>query len=369
MVQESQFLHQFLHHAVGGRRAAQIERLNPTSGLGNRTGRHTVDRRQRDCTDMTNNDPARTGNAGEYFVGVVVEHDLQWIYRLQIKNDYGIDAHIETTRGRDALGRLIGLQIKTGPKWFKEPVEDGWTFRPEPRHVKYWLNHSLPVLVVLVDLEKKAAWWARVSEDAVESTRKGLKMVVPSDQLLGAKSVPALESLADADPYVLKLRALQTSRSLMELLADGGTITVEVEEWVNKTSGRAEVKLVAMDDSGDVVATRLWPWVIRPFADYAAELPRLFPWADLAVDEETYEEALRDEYQLECGIWDKEDARYYYTADYSGWLSGQLTAGLRPYEVGAEVAHWKVALQLNDLGRAFLALDDLLVDESIWPLG
>ena len=42
------------------------------------------------------------------------------IFREQPVSDYGIDAHIEIENNGKATGRLIAVQIKSGPTCFKE---------------------------------------------------------------------------------------------------------------------------------------------------------------------------------------------------------------------------------------------------------
>ena len=39
--------------------------------------------------------------------------------------------------------------------------------------------------------------------------------------------------------------------------------------------------------------------------------------------------------------------------------------GLRPYEEDGEIAHWRLELQLNELGRAFVTLDDYLSGQLV----
>lgn len=69
----------------------------------------------------------------------------------------------------------------------------------------------------------------------------------------------------------------------------------------NRTSGRASLVLTALDEDGQVVTKREWPWIILPCANHEVEPPRMFPWATLSSNEE----ADQGEYEAECGIWDK----------------------------------------------------------------
>jgi hypothetical protein len=41
-----------------------------------------------------------------------------WLFREQLTDDYGIDAQVEIADGHNALGALIGIQIKSGSSYF-----------------------------------------------------------------------------------------------------------------------------------------------------------------------------------------------------------------------------------------------------------
>ena len=120
-----------------------------------------------------------TGDIGVALVQVIVGDQLGWIVRPQLHADRGIDAHIEVIQDDKATGRLLALQIKSGESWFSDSTSDEIVFRPKAKHVKYWLGHSLPVAVVLVDVKEKSAYWQLVTKETVTSTGKGWKMTIP----------------------------------------------------------------------------------------------------------------------------------------------------------------------------------------------
>ena len=64
---------------------------------------------------------------------LVVVKTLGWIFREQPTEDFGIDAHVEIVDEEVVTGRLLALQIKSGPSFFEEAADGGWWFRPEPR--------------------------------------------------------------------------------------------------------------------------------------------------------------------------------------------------------------------------------------------
>ena len=64
--------------------------------------------------------------------------------------------------------------------------------------------------------------------------------------------------------------------------------------------------------------------------------------------------------ELECGVWDSEEGGYImHTKSFSEWFEPG-PSGLRPYDEDGEVAHWRLELTLNDIGRAFLQLNRYL---------
>lgn len=102
---------------------------------------------------------AKAASVGVTLTKLAVEKALGWLFREQLTEDYGIDAHVEIVEGEAVSGKLLALQIKSGPSWFSQPGPGGWWFRPDADHVQYWTNHSLPVAVVLVHPGTERCHW------------------------------------------------------------------------------------------------------------------------------------------------------------------------------------------------------------------
>src|SRR5690242_17784696 len=105
-----------------------------------------------------------------------------WFFREQHVHDWGIDGHVEIVRDGRPTGELIALQIKSGKSFFVEEDEKTVTFRPDVKNVEYWLKHSMPVVVVLYNPDTDKSYWEHISKEIVESTGKGLKVIVPKSQ-------------------------------------------------------------------------------------------------------------------------------------------------------------------------------------------
>nr|WP_281220876.1 DUF4365 domain-containing protein [Nocardia salmonicida] len=143
---------------------------------------------------------ATTGRAGVHQVGFTIESDLNWIFREQSIEDYGIDAHIEIVAGESPTGKLLAIQIKSGASVFDSPTDSGWWYYLKPDHVEYWMKHSLPVAIVLADVDNRSAYWELVDSDSLQRTSgKGWKILVPRSNVLDTDSRLRLAEAAKAD--------------------------------------------------------------------------------------------------------------------------------------------------------------------------
>ena len=121
---------------------------------------------------------------------------LGWFFREQFLMDYGIDAQAEVVADDDLVtGQLLAMQIKGGKSWFDEATDDGWTFRSNSNHLAYWLGHSLPVVVVIVD-DDGNAFWEQVTPSTVRETPKGFALEIPRGQPLDATARDKLLAVA-----------------------------------------------------------------------------------------------------------------------------------------------------------------------------
>jgi tetratricopeptide (TPR) repeat protein len=110
-------------------------------------------------------------------------------FREQLTSDFGVDAHVEIKRDGHPTGRLIGLQLKTGKSHFGDESDDGWKFRPEKKHIPYWVGHSLPMYVLLVDKTSQTIYWQELSTRTLElGPRGGIYVLVPKAQTLPTAS-------------------------------------------------------------------------------------------------------------------------------------------------------------------------------------
>lgn len=138
---------------------------------------------------------------GVYSVAKIFSENLGWIFREQPISDFGIDGFVEIAKNssnlRDKIptGRLIGVQIKSGKSFFKESDNDHFIFRGIKKHLSYWLNHSIPVIIVLYDKETNSGYWESVNQSTVRLTNKSFKIEIPKKNLLEKNSRQLLTSI------------------------------------------------------------------------------------------------------------------------------------------------------------------------------
>ena len=147
--------------------------------------------------------------------------------------------------------------------------------------MRYWTNHSLPVIVVLYHPDSKRCHWQLVNaRTLVETTRGGWKVLVPEEQVLDKNARGILREAAGGDPYVLRIRELQLAATLDEVASEDNRLVVDIEEWINKTSGRGTIALgVDKEDGEDPTPLASWG-VFLGLSGYAEAVPKLFAWAD-----------------------------------------------------------------------------------------
>ena len=305
----------------------------------------------------------QTDRIGVYHIGELVNKQFGWIFREQPTDDYGIDAIIETAGEKHPTGQMIGVQIKTGKSYFSEQKADCVVFRFDKGHADYWLNHSLPVIIVLYDQEEDLCIWERVTkEDICPVSETSYKIVIPLNHIFSSEAKEELTLIAEnPTPYEQKYNKLLVAKPWMDELVKGNTLILEAEHWVNKSSGRGSLAIhVTNDETGEETSLVEWPFLMFPGIYYEDLFPQLFPWADFSVDSDFYEEYDRANFYESCCVYDEEDSVYLpRDCSWEEWKSS--LPEIRPYETACcEVDAYRLILTLNDIGRAFCTLEDYM---------
>jgi len=74
-----------------------------------------------------------------------------------------VDSHIETADANGlATGRNIAVQIKSGASYIKQNEKGDLVHYTDEKHILYWAQHSLPVILIIFDPQTETAWWCDV---------------------------------------------------------------------------------------------------------------------------------------------------------------------------------------------------------------
>ncbi|MGB5685403.1 MAG: DUF4365 domain-containing protein, partial [Candidatus Electrothrix sp.] len=141
----------------------------------------------------------KTGRTERMGIGIAMTafEALDFAFREQSESDYGIDAQAELIQSEQPTGRLLGIQLKSGPSYLskRKRCEAGFVFSTDKKHADYWRDHALPVLICLCDVDTQKVYWQIINYDTAISTGEGYKIIVPSTQLIDSSSREPLRNL------------------------------------------------------------------------------------------------------------------------------------------------------------------------------
>ena len=120
---------------------------------------------------------------------------LDFAFRSQEVLDVGIDAHAELLENGHATGQCLGLQIKSGPSYLSRSQDDCYIFDTDSPHVEYWIQHALPILICLCDIENQQVYWQEVNRETTVSTGQRFKIEVPQCQKVDTESRSKLQDI------------------------------------------------------------------------------------------------------------------------------------------------------------------------------
>jgi hypothetical protein len=258
----------------------------------------------------------QTDRDGVNAVEGIFIRELNWIFREQTISDWGIDAHVEVTNRDEPIGRLLALQIKSGKSFFRKRG-DNFVFYGEGRHLRYWRNHSLPVAIILHDPETGLTLWQRVEESLVKYGKKDRWSIeIPPDHILNVEAREGLERGVSDITALRKLR-LTLDLPLIREFASKPEVYFSIDEWVNKSLGMRDVSVYFNSDN---------------------------------IDDGEPDHVI--------GAWYPTHSISEYMANVWPWLSYEYIDDMPERSGYEEVEAHKINVVLNDLGKAFLTLED-----------
>lgn len=305
-----------------------------------------------------NNRFSPTERLGVNQVEKIFLENFCWIPRHIYQSDVGIDMEVEICENGEPTGQLIGVQIKSGESFFKKDFTGNIIYRGSLTHLTYWLNHSLPIILILHNPTNGLTIWQGIEEKRIRTTKKGWKIEIPSTQLLNEHSKNEIQKLNKYPIYFQRFQRLAVHKKLMSEILNEGKLVVELERWINKTIGKASIKIKKIIDEDDREILLSEGSYI--FFNDIDDLQVLFPWAEFQIDEEFYEEDDRNSFIDEYGIWDNEEKKYIGTrVDYNEYKEN--LSKMRPIESSNNEIHfYRLKVSLNLLGKSFLEVNHFL---------
>jgi len=164
------------------------------------------------------NNAARTGEAGVNLVSTIVSNKLRWIFRrTHTEHDFGIDGYIDiVTSAGEVTGRTLAVQIKCGKSYLNEKTQTGYVYRGEGKHLNYLINHPIPVIIILCDLDNMQCYW--IDFDPLKTATTGIswKISIPFQNTLQESSAQLQELAGAAKDYTEELNAFWELNNLLD---------------------------------------------------------------------------------------------------------------------------------------------------------
>ena len=231
---------------------------------------------------------------------------LEWMWREQPILDYGIDGQIELCEQNKPTGKLIAVQSKGGKSYFSCKIDGGLTLSLKMKHLRYWYEYALPVIVVGYLPSEQLSYWIYIQEyldtnpDILGLEQDTVSIPVPRTNLFNVESKQLLLSICNhylerIARHLLKNRNLDiTIIEQLESIArksriDHKNFEVSFFSHVFEKGAPLE-KSVALLARGQNEEAReaLWPLI----NDTAQYLANQYAWlAGAFLQENNYEEA------------------------------------------------------------------------------
>ncbi|MBV6628297.1 MAG: DUF4365 domain-containing protein [Rivularia sp. (in: Bacteria)] len=279
--------------------------------------------------------------------------ELGWIPRHILQTDVGIDMTVEVCQSNNPIGKFLGVQIKSGISYFSEQTKNSIIYRADKTHIDYWLNNALPIIIVLHNPSTNLTVWQTINEETIVNTGKNFKIEIPISKNLTTGSKDALERLMNGSPLLSKFKKLIMDKPIIDMLNNGSKVVIDLECWVNKSSGRADIKVykVSQDEDFDE-GTEMEQVLLQEFSVLGVHgyqsLYFIYPYANFSTDEIFYENF--DDYD--------EDEMPGYKIVFIEDRFHNYELPIIPYSNNGETSSYRLVMSLNDYGRSFIDFYD-----------
>jgi len=285
-----------------------------------------------------------------------------WLFREQLFEDIGIDAQVEILENNLPTGKIIAIQVKSGESYFVEQNENGIIYRPDVKHVEYWLKYSIPVIIVLYNPCDKMLLWVPVHQDTIKKTEVNYKIEISKEAILNKETYLVLRNVFKLNYQENRMMKLLLDYPWMKMIKEGEVVYAEFEDWINKSLTRTSIKIYCHSRNG--YKEFYIPQHYAPRHSIFDIVQNFIPWADYEMDIDGYREHKEEEYEYLCSRYDREDDMTYYTEPFEDFY--EEPEDIVPIEEGDEIDLYRVVLKLNDIGESFLIIAKYIYNEPIF---
>jgi hypothetical protein len=183
------------------------------------------------------NRSTQKGEQGMTILKEIIENDLGWFFRPNhLEHDFGIDGYMDIiTDSGQITGKSIAFQLKSGSSYFTDQNEIGIIFKGERKHLNYYLNLEIPILIIILDINSRIAFWEVFDGAKTEQSGDNWKMTIPRMHQLNVNSKKEL--LKFVGPITDYVSQLENEWKLNQLLTTGSKriiFRIPREEITNK---------------------------------------------------------------------------------------------------------------------------------------
>jgi hypothetical protein len=127
----------------------------------------------------------QVGRSGEAYIERFVTGELGWVYRpVHRESDFGIDGFIDVVTAGCVTGRGLAVQIKCGDSYVSKTTDGGIRYEGSNQHLNYYLNHSIPVVLVVLSSNCDEGYWVKFDINRTNETSTGWWIEIPRKNLL-----------------------------------------------------------------------------------------------------------------------------------------------------------------------------------------
>jgi hypothetical protein len=247
----------------------------------------------------------------------IILSELGWLFAHNtLENDYGVDAYIERREVINdkigILGEVIALQIKSSNSYNEESIIN---FEFGESHKNYWSNHTLPIIIVMVDRSNRECYWKLFEKESIKEVPdvEGKYYIeVPKFKKLDEGSKHELTIIANTGKY-RKLSIYLSQLELMEIAQDTQynlkAVFSEHSEFHRKYLGKfvdldAETNVGRSETKMLETAHIIIPFINDDFEydvklDPRIALEKYFDWAEIEdLGNDSYYIKLKEEYNV-----------------------------------------------------------------------